>query len=199
MTASSSPKIGAILLAAGGSSRLGRPKQLLQFQGTTLLRRAAETLVASNCSNVVVVLGAEIEGSTAELTGLSVHVSINNDWENGMSSSIKAGLNDLLALAPDIDAVVIALCDQPNISSTDIDALIAAFDATRQNIVAAGYSGTTGVPALFPRTLFDDLRNLTGDKGARDLIRHHKNLTVMRLDAANIDIDTPDDLDRLKQ
>ncbi len=199
MTASSFPKIGGILLAAGGSSRLGQPKQLLQFQGKSLLRRAAETLAGSKCSNIVVVLGAEITGSTGELTGLPVNIRINKDWASGMSSSIKAGLNALLAFAPDTDAVVIALCDQPNISPTDIDRLIDVFDQTHPGIVAAEYSGTVGVPALFPRSLFEDLRNLTGDKGARNMLRRQENLTAIKLDAATIDIDTLADYESLNQ
>ncbi len=193
MTAISSQKIGGILLAAGGSSRLGQPKQLLQFRGKTLLRRAAETLSASQCSVVVVVLGAEITGSTAELTGLPANICINNDWASGMSSSIKAGLDDLLQIAPDIAAVVIALCDQPNISSSDIDRLIDAFDPTHPRIAAAGYSGTVGVPALFPGIFFKDLQNLSGHKGARNLIHQMKDTITIRLDSASFDIDTPKD------
>ena len=198
MTGNSELKIGGMLLAAGGSSRLGQPKQLLQFQGKTLLRRAAETLAGSACEPIVVVLGAETEQSRAEIADLHVQVVINNDWKSGMSSSIKTGLAVLLIEGPALDALVITLCDQPNVISGDIDALCKAFRMYQTPIVAADYGDFAGVPALFSFELFNDLLELAGDKGARDLIRvRSKNVTRIKLELAAIDIDTPDDLKRL--
>src|SRR3990170_2001437 len=101
MTESSVPKIGGLLLAAGGSRRLGTPKQLLEFEGKTLLLRAAEALVETSCEPVVVVLGAEIERSKDEIEDLPVSFAINDDWESGMSSSIRVGLEKLLAIEPE--------------------------------------------------------------------------------------------------
>ncbi len=107
-------KVGGLLLAAGGSSRLGQPKQLLQFKGKTLLRHAAEAMAGSMCDPVVVVLGAETERSANEIEGLPVVACVNENWQIGMSSSIKAGLAKLCReIEPDIDAVLISLCDQP--------------------------------------------------------------------------------------
>ena len=199
MTENSRPKIAAILLAAGASTRLGQPKQLLNFQGKTLLRRAAETLINSECSPIVVILGAEIAGSTAELSGLPVHFCINKDWANGMSSSIKTGLDQIQETAPAIDGVVIALCDQPNISAADIDALINAFDTDDPQIVTAEYQGTVGVPALFPQRFFENLLGLTGDKGARSLIQvESENVVTIRMESAAFDVDTAGDAEELK-
>jgi len=194
MTENDQPKIGALLLAAGGSSRLGRPKQLLQFDGKTLIRRAAESLINSKCGAIVVVLGAETERSSAELSGLPLHISVNKDWQNGMSSSIKTGLNALLGIEPDLEAVVITLCDQPHVTSNDIDRIIAAFRDQAAPIAAAKYGEVIGVPALFSRELFDDLFKLRGDKGARSLILNTPDVTTVPFEKAACDIDTPDDV-----
>ena len=190
MTDNSVGKIGGLLLAAGGSSRLGRPKQLVQFQGKTLIRRATETLVDSSCDPVVVALGAEIDGSTSEIADLPVNICINQDWQTGMSSSIKAGLKELLELEPNLAAVVITLCDQPHIASGDIALLIAEFQITNASIVAASYSGTSGVPALFSSHLFHKLFELDGDAGARNLIRQRDDIMAIEMESARIDIDT---------
>jgi molybdenum cofactor cytidylyltransferase len=191
-------KIGGILLAAGGSSRLGRPKQLLEFNGKSLIRRAADTLVNSNCRPITVVLGAEIERSSAELDGLDVAICINDNWHSGMSSSIIAGLRSLLETEPTLDAVVITLCDQPHVDSADIKEIIAAFNETQRPIVAARYGETTGVPALFSSEMFTKLLLLEGDKGARQLIRTNiDQVATVSIKKAVIDIDTPDDADRL--
>lgn len=198
MTANKELKIGGILLAAGGSSRLGRPKQLLNFKGKSLIRRAAETLVDSQCDPIVVVLGAEIELSTAELDGLNVAISTNEKWQAGMSSSIISGLRSLLEIESSLDGVIITLCDQPHVMSTDIDRLITAFTVSGPRVVAAKYGETTGVPALFSKEMYDELFTLTGDKGARQIIRNHGDLVeAVVVEKAAIDIDTLDDRDRL--
>ncbi len=194
MTENERPKIGGLLLAAGGSSRMGQPKQLLQFGGKTLIRGAAETLVGSVCDPCVVVFGAEVEGSRAEIDDLGVGFCINREWQTGMSSSIRAGLRDLLDIEPGITAVVITLCDQPNITSEDIDILVAEFCSSGFSIVAAGYGGTIGVPALFTNDIFDELLQLEGDKGARQIIRTHpERVQTVAMENATFDIDTPDD------
>ncbi len=194
MTENSSGKIGGLLLAAGGSSRLGRPKQLVRFQGKTLIRRAAETLVDSRCDPIIVVLGAEIDGSISEISGLPVNMYINKDWQTGMSSSIKAGLKGLLKLEPDLAAIMITLCDQPYISSSILDTYITLFLGNQPDVVAAEYEGTKGVPALFASSVFDELSKLEGDKGARELIHNNKRVFSINLKEGGVDIDTIDDL-----
>lgn len=192
-------KIGGIVLAAGGSSRMGRPKQLLQFEGKTLLRRAAESMTASMCDPVVAVLGAESEKTAAEIAGLSVHACINNEWETGMGSSIKTGLNEMLRAAPDISAVVIVLCDQPFITAEKIDNLVTKFTETQKPIIAAEYNGVAGVPALFSKEMFDALSQIEGDKGARELIRNSANAAeTVPMPEAAVGIDTLNDYHRLK-
>lgn len=198
MTASKTVKIGAILLAAGGSSRFGRPKQLVEFEGKTLIRRGAETLANSTCDPIVVVLGAEIERSAMQIADFSVCSRINENWQDGMSTSIIAGLNFLLEIEPDLDAVIITLCDQPLVSTGEINRLIETYQDSHAAIVAARYEGTMGVPALFSRSLFDELLALKGDTGARQLIRKYAiDVEPVTMEKAAFDIDTIDDVDRL--
>lgn len=198
MTENSNGKIGGLILAAGGSSRLGRPKQLVHFQGKTLIRNAAETLVDSSCDSIVVVLGAEIDGSTSEIADLPINICINHNWQTGMSSSIKAGLKELVKLEGNLSAVVVTLCDQPHITTENIDQLVTEFQQANPRIVAAQYGETVGVPALFSKELFNDLLELKGDKGARQLIRDNLPFVErIEIEKAAIDIDHPDDADRL--
>ena len=191
MTENKEPKIAGLLLAAGGSSRLGRPKQLVEFEGKTLIRRAVEALTEAGCNPVVVVLGGEIDGSRKALESLSVEILENQDWRDGMSSSVRIGIS--LLRGWDVDAVLISLCDQPHIGSDDLRKLIDAFSETASSIVAAQYDGILGVPALFSQELFDDLASLTGDSGARDLIRSRGSFAVP-LPEASFDVDTREDL-----
>ncbi len=198
MTENSVSRIGGLLLAAGGSSRLGRPKQLVQFNGKTLIRRASETLVDSRCDPIVVVLGAEIDGSTSEIADLPVNICINQVWQIGMSSSIEAGLKEILKIEPNLAGIVITLCDQPHVSSADIDRLIIEFQSSGSPIVAATYGGIVGVPALFSKELFNALGELKGDKGARQLIRDHSDsVKAIEIEKAAIDIDVPADAECL--
>ena len=195
MTESSVPKVGGLLLAAGGSRRLGEPKQLLEFEGKTLLRRAAEALCESDCEPVIVVLGAEIERSKNEIDDLTISLVVNDEWERGMSSSIRGGLEKLLLLEPEIDAVMITLCDQPFVTEEKIGLFIKEFERNRAPTIAAQYNDLLGVPALFSREIFDALLNLKGDKGARDLIRQTDSAISIDLPEAAFDIDTTNDLE----
>lgn len=186
-------------MAAGGSSRLGQPKQLLKFKGKTLLLRAAEGMAASICDPVVIVLGAESEKAAAEIEGLSVVPYFNENWRSGMSSSIRSGLARLIKIEPELDAVLISLCDQPFITSEMLNRFGEKFAATDAAIIAAEYSDITGVPALFSRELFGELSRLEGDKGARDLIRDLTDIVVINLPEASFDVDAADDLKYLKR
>lgn len=191
MTGSDEQTIGGILLAAGGSARFGSPKQLFPFENETLLRRAAKMLAASECEPVVVVLGAEVDQSRREIADLPVNVCINQDWQDGMSSSIVAGLTSLLDRGPSPAAVVISLCDQPYVTSADIDLFIAEFRRSNAPIIAAEYDGISGVPALFSSEMFSALLGLKGDRGARSLIRGTENPAKIKLEQASFDLDFP--------
>lgn len=199
MTGRSELRVAGLLLAAGGSSRLGRPKQLVELGGRTLIRRAAESLIDAGCSPVFVVLGAEIDGSRKELEGLSVEVVVNSLWESGMGSSIALGVRRLRETVPSADAVLIALCDQPNVTGEKLQPFIEHFAATRRQVVAAEYDGIAGVPALFSSDLFPGLESLKGDKGAREIIRNSPDAMTIPLPEAGIDVDTLVQLDKLNE
>ncbi|MGX2038912.1 nucleotidyltransferase family protein [Methylocaldum sp. MU1018] len=192
------PKIGLVLLAAGGSRRLGEPKQLLAWRGESLLRRAAKAALASRCAPVVVVLGANAEALGNELAGLRLSSVINPDWEEGIGGSIRSGLAALGETAPELDAVLLALCDQALIEHRHLNGLIEAFRVSRPAVVASRYGDAFGAPALFHRPLFGDLDGLAGDQGAKKIIlRHLESAVFVDLPEASLDIDTAEDYARL--
>jgi molybdenum cofactor cytidylyltransferase len=193
MTESSEPKIAGMLLAAGGSSRLGRPKQLVEFEGKTLIRRAVEALIGAGCSPVIIVLGADVERSQQEMDGLDVEIVVNESWQGGMGSSIACGMRSIL----EADAVLISLCDQPLVTAETLQPFLEAFRRSRPDVVTAHYDDISGVPALFSANLYPDLAALTGEKGAREIIRNSPDAVTIPLPVAAIDVDTLFDLDRL--
>ena len=190
--------VAAVILAAGSSSRMGRPKQTLQFEGESLLRRAANAAIDAGCSPVIVVTGANAELSRGELAGLDVREVFNPHWETGMASSIVAGLEGLLSVDPDAAATVIKLCDQPYVNSETISRLMAAHRLTRNSIIASKYGDGFGAPALFKRSLFDQLLQLEGHAGAKQVIKENlSEAHFINFPDGDIDLDTPDDLSRL--
>ena len=192
-------KIGVVVLAAGASTRMGRPKQLLFYNGETLVRRAAQVALASMCEPVAIVLGSNAVAVGNELE-VPVIVTRNHDWETGMSSSVRAGLEALLAADSRLDGVVMMLCDQPFVTAELIDRLVECRRQTGKSIVATDYRGVHGVPALFGRELFAELAALTGDQGARKIIQAYPGATAtVSFTNAAIDIDTPQDYETLRQ
>jgi CTP:molybdopterin cytidylyltransferase MocA len=187
------PRIGAVVLAAGASTRLGFPKQLIVHEGEALVRRIARAAVEAGANPVVVVLGANAETIAPVLSGLpSVTTVVNAAWSRGLSSSLAAGLIALFESAA-CDAVLVTLADQPLVNTAVLRPLLAAFDGKRR-IVASGYDGTMGVPAVFGREHVDALLRLTGDAGAGAWLRGRSGeVTSVPLDAAAIDIDTASD------
>lgn len=196
---SSAANTGIVILAAGSSSRLGRPKQLLEFDGTTLLSHATVEAANSKADSVVVVLGADAGLIVNEIDGDIVYVVENKNWREGMASSIRLGLNTLLSQTPSINAVILMVCDQPYISSSILNELIATQQKTTKPIVACNYGETTGPPALFHKSIFDELMQLKGDIGARKIIQQHKNnVATILFTGGKIDIDTIKDYEDLK-
>jgi molybdenum cofactor cytidylyltransferase len=189
--------IGLLLLAAGASTRIGTPKQLLVYKGQTLLRRAAEAALASPCHPVVVVLGANCEKVKREIADLPVEIVVNEQWADGMATSIRAGLEHLSAYA-NTSALVVMLCDQPLVDTRTINALIATYRATGAPLVAAKYNDTHGVPALFDQQLYPALRTLAGAQGAKNVIlANSAHLAEVPAPEAAFDIDTLADYERL--
>jgi molybdenum cofactor cytidylyltransferase len=187
---------GIVILAAGSSSRLGRPKQLLQYQGQTLLRRAVDTALATQCGPVVVVLGSGSEQVSKQISGTSASVRINPNWQNGIGSSIKIGISAIAETQ--CDAVMLVLCDQPLVKSHALEELMRKRQATGKPICAASYSGTFGTPAVFAASLFDELLQLSDSQGGKAVIaRHLTDTELVELADAAMDVDTEDDFKRL--
>ena len=191
-------KIGLIILAAGSATRMGRPKQLLSYQGRSLILHAVEVALASLCQPIIVVLGAYVEQIKPELMPKAVQVVENSQWQEGMSSSIRAGMSMLLKTNSKLDAVIISLADQPLVSPQSFNQLIQSYQETQKVIIASKYNETTGVPALFSNALFPELMQLEGDKGAKALIQKYRDTgLILLIPEAAIDIDTPDDYKQL--
>ena len=190
--------VGIIILAAGASTRLGEPKQLLTFQNKTLISRAVETSINSKCVNTAVILGANVETIKKEIEDFPINICTNENWKTGMASSIKCGLDLLLSEQKKLNAVLILLCDQPFIESKHINQLLKTFEQTNKDIVATEYKNTIGVPALFSSKLFDKLLKLEGDKGARQIIKTNPDLLqTIPIPEAEFDIDTVEDYQKL--
>jgi molybdenum cofactor cytidylyltransferase len=193
MTAGQAPGISAIVLAAGGSTRMGRPKLALPVRGTPMIRLAAQAALASQCREVIVVLGTDADVYRPLLDGLDVRIVENPDPTEGLGSSLRCGVE---AVAPDAAGVVILLADQPFVTPEVIDRLIETAAAEGRRIVASAYHGTVGVPAFFHRALFLELLTLEGDRGARSVIERYpqEGVAVPIPEAEAADIDTAEDL-----
>lgn len=187
-----------IILAAGNSSRLGRPKQLLPFRGKTLIEHVLTEALAADLGPVVVVTGAyhaELEGV---LKGSAVAIVQNPHWETGMASGIVAGLKAALVLAPELKGVVVSVCDQPYITADLFRSMMALLDETEKGIVACTYKGTLGTPVLFSQRYFTELSVLTGEGGAKQLLKRYlEDVEALSFPKGEIDIDTEEDVKQL--
>jgi molybdenum cofactor cytidylyltransferase len=183
-----------VLLAAGGSSRMGAPKQLLRLGGRSLVRRAAEALLEAGCEPVVVVLGGEAEAVRAELEGLPVAPVLNPAWREGLATSLRCGL---LALPDSAAAALVCPCDQPGVSSALFARMLLLQRSSGKPIVACRYGGVVGAPALFLRARFPELLALQGDVGARAaLAGGPEHVVSVEFPAGAFDVDTPEDWSR---
>lgn len=193
--------VAAIVLAAGASRRLGQPKQLLMHGGETLLMRAVRLANQAGATPVLTILGANIEAirDSVGLVPNSIPV-INDKWEQGISTSIYAGLKSLNEVAPNAPGALILSCDQPRLGADHLRTLIQTFLAQSEpTIVASTYSDVVGIPAVFPRLAFPHLLALRGDKGARALLIDPPcPLIAIPFPGGEVDIDRPEDLKQLE-
>lgn len=191
---------GLVILAAGASTRLGQPKQLLHYQGKSLLQRAAHVALEAGFSPVVVVLGAHAEKLIPELDGLDVKQVHNPDWQEGMASSIRTGLQELLRLRPDLADATFMVCDQPYVDAKVLRRLLQAKQDGRSGIVASAYQETLGTPVLFDKFYFSELLTLQGQEGAKKIIMQHRSaVSSLHFEAGATDIDTAADYAALEQ
>ena len=188
--------VSIVILAAGASSRMGAPKQLLHIQGKTLIKRITEMTMDTICYPIVVVLGANRAIIRKELERMPITIIDNPQWEQGMSSSIKMGLVGAYMTKKEIDAVIFLTVDMPLVSAELINKMInKASEEHNGNqkleIVACKYDGQIGIPALFKRPLFNDLLELKGDQGAKKIIIENKDrTTLIDFPAGKVDLDT---------
>jgi molybdenum cofactor cytidylyltransferase len=187
--------VAGLILAAGGSTRIGQPKQLLNWQGKPFVRVVAETALQSELSPVVVLTGAAADQVEAALDGLDVEIVFNPDWKEGQSTSLKAGIN---ALPPETQAVVTMLVDQPQIPHSLVDTLVETHANLFAPIVATMVEHRRGNPVLFDRITFENLVEVEGDAGGRKIFSRFRVHYVPWLDARiGLDVDTVEDYHRL--
>jgi molybdenum cofactor cytidylyltransferase len=192
--------VAAVVLAAGGSIRFGKPKQLAIFQGEPLVRRIVTAAKDAGCAPVVVVVGASAGQITPVLAGLPVSIIEHPNWSNGLGSSIAVGVMHATRITPDLDAAILLACDQPFVNAATLRRLVQLHLENGKPIVASAYAETLGIPALFDRSCFGDLLQLRGDTGAKGVIlaRRH-DVAPFNFPAAAIDIDTAPDYEKLNQ
>jgi molybdenum cofactor cytidylyltransferase len=190
--------IGIILLAAGESSRLGKPKQLLAYAGKALLQHSLQVAGDSIAHPTIVVLGAHADIIKKEIDFNMAHVVINEAWQEGMASSIRCGLKLLMEIDPLSDGVILMVCDQPFTNSQLVNTLIQVHEKSGKPIIACSYSNTLGPPSLFHKGLFPELLQLKGDIGAKSIIRKYADeVEVVSFPKGSEDIDTRTEYQRL--
>lgn len=194
------PGIAAIVLAAGGSTRMGRPKQLIQINGESLIDRAARIAIDSNFDPIVIVLGSDAQTISRELSDLKIDCVVNEAWKTGIGSSIRRGVDRVLSIAPRIDAIAILLCDQPRITSQKLRKMHEHFVRGGKPVCVSKFGDSIGPPVIVGREFFDALQTLPDAAGAKSVWENHpESVCEFKCEEASFDLDTPADLDRLRR
>ena len=188
-------KTAILILAAGSSKRMGTAKQLLPYKKTTLLGWAISQAKQTKTSSIFCVLGANAANIKEKIKQHKIDIIFNTNFKNGLSSSIVAGINHLIA--ENFDAVLIMLADQPNVNSRYLNKLIITSEENPKKIIVSNYTDKIGVPAIFPKHYFNQLVNLKGDKGASLFLNNHVSETIKMPLFNLIDIDTKEDYQNL--
>lgn len=193
-------KSGIIILAAGPSSRLGEPKQMLDIDGETLLVKTVKAAIGSHAGSIAVVLGSNEKEHRKLLRELTLDIVYNENWQSGMGSSLKTGLQHLLSQYPSLEAIIILVCDQPLLTTENITNLILKHQETNKPIIASRYSGIPGVPVLFNKAYFPELMALPDDQGAKKIIlQHPEDVDEVPFPGGEIDLDTMADYEAFKK
>ena len=189
---------GIIILAAGSSSRLGRPKQLLPYKGQSLLRHIVDIAIAAEVGPVIVVIGSELKLLEDELKDTKAIVVHNKEWEEGLASSIRSGLDQFTAEFPSAEGVIFTVCDQPYITEFLLRQMVDGHVVSGQKLIASAYDDTMGTPVFFHKDLFPQLMELKGDKGAKQIINNNKDgMAIVSFPMGGRDIDTEADYEQL--
>jgi molybdenum cofactor cytidylyltransferase len=189
---------GIIILAAGGSSRFGNIKQLLLFNGKTLLQHVIDEAAKARAQPIVVITGANANRVSASIADSKVNIVINENWQEGMASGIVAGVQTIVSSNKDIKKIIVAVCDQPFVTSALFEQLDQMQNKSGKSIVACTYAHTVGTPALFTTKYFDQLLSLKGDEGAKKILkRYSEDVATVEFPKGEIDIDTQKDYQNL--
>lgn len=193
-------KIAILILGAGGSARLERPKQLLEYKGKTLVENAIDTALDSHLGPVYLILGSHGQEIAKHLKKYKGEIDIihNQKWEQGVSSSIRMGLKEIEKEEPGIYGIIITLVDQPLINLSHLVNMIRSHFTSGKKIIASGYGGSFGVPVFFHRKMFSYVEKLEGDQGAKSIISKLKlDVHIMPNPDAELDIDSEEDYKNL--
>jgi molybdenum cofactor cytidylyltransferase len=189
-----------VILAAGNSSRLGRPKQLLQYRGMTMIEHVVDEAIRAGLKPVIVVTGSSANEVSMVLNNRELTIVVNEDWREGMGSGIRTGVAALMKIDEQVANVILSVCDQPYVSGDLFLQLIEKKLATGKDIVACTYEGTRGVPVLFGRKYFAALMGLKNEEGAKKLLTEFENdLALLPFERGAIDIDTQKDFLELQE
>ena len=198
-TPHSDTNFAVLLLAAGSSKRLGRPKQVLNYHGTALLANSLQEALSTRVKTVLVVLGAYARILKDAIDFGGAEVVENSKWEEGMGSSIRFGMETLIHQHPEIGGVIMMVCDQPKVSQALLQSLVMAHQNSGKPIIACGYADTFGPPVFFHKSYFKFLLELKNDVGARSVVRDHPDaVEIIPFPGGDFDIDTEEDYERLK-
>lgn len=192
-------RIASILLAAGESSRLGFSKQLISFKGELLIESLARKIVSLSLPKNICITGAHKSEVQSAVESFDVETVHNEYYKNGMSSSIMKGVREVI-MDEAIDAILIAVCDQPLIPTSHYQKLVEVYLETENKIVSSKYGDTYGVPAVFDRDFFQEMLSIDSGGGAKRIIKNNlKSTCFVQCEEAAIDIDTPKDYEALKK
>ena len=187
-----------VIIAAGESKRFGSPKQLLLLDKDTMLNRLIKMVQKAVDFPIYLVLGANAKKIKAQLPNVSLNIVENTEWQEGMGSSIRIGVQAVIDSANKHDGVLILVCDQPYLSESSIKDLIALQAINNTAIAASFYANIAGTPALFHQSVFSDLLALKGDQGAKRIIQERdQELAKLQFEKGVLDIDTPEDYQQL--
>ncbi len=189
-------KTGIIILAAGNSSRMGEPKQLMIYKNQTFLQHIIGEAKNASLEPVICVTGYQSERITKSITGLGISIVYNKNWREGMGTGIATGIKQLVL--SDVDSVILAVSDQPHVSADLFGTMQVLKEQSGKRIVACSYAGTLGTPVLFGKDYFNQLKSLSGNQGAKNIVKlNMTDVCPVEFDKGNIDIDTKEDYENL--
>ena len=187
-----------IILAAGASTRLGRSKQTVPYKDSTLLKHTIKVALDAALGPVIVVIGVNEKEVTADIEQEVITIVLNKHYQEGIASSIKTGIDEILKHHSDCENIILMVCDQPHVNKDLLQSLVEISHGHNKPIAASAYKDTIGVPALFHKSFFPDLLSLQGDEGGKKvLLKYRSSVATVPFPSGEIDIDTPADLDAL--